>query len=550
MRILATLLSMLLNATIVAFAGLMLFLATEDPGLDDAAPDLSAADAPNRVVAAGNPRGDVAVHLFEWRWDDVAVECETFLGPRGFAAVQVSPPNEHRLVAGYPWWQRYQPVSYILGSRSGDAEAFADMVRRCARAGVKVYADAVINHMTGSRFADDPRWGTGSAGSSYEYQRYPGYGPADFHQPYCEVGDNYQDRALVQRCALSGRADLDTAADRVQDRIGAYLNHLLSLGVSGFRIDAAKHMAAADIAGILSRVRGLPFVYQEVIEVPGEAVQASEYFGNGAVTEFDFGRRLGAAFRDGDIAVLRTLRPGLGADDLVAGDRALVFVDNHESQRGLGAGGGGEVLTQGDGARYDLANVFMLAWPYGLARVMSSYRFADASAGPPSAEDGTTLRVHGPDGLGCGSGWLCEHRRPAIAGMVGFRNAAAGAEVANWWSDDDGGRIAFGRGELGFVVINATDEPMQQRLRTGLPAGRYCNAVAARLVHGLCHSVGTEAGSDAVPGGASAAAPAAASAASVEIVVSEDTSASFDLPPRSAAAIHRDLQPTSGLSHQ
>nr|CAH7746109.1 unnamed protein product [Callosobruchus chinensis] len=28
--------------------------------------------------------------MFEWRWDDIANECETFLGPKGFAGVQVS----------------------------------------------------------------------------------------------------------------------------------------------------------------------------------------------------------------------------------------------------------------------------------------------------------------------------------------------------------------------------------------------------------------------------------------------------------------------------
>ena len=29
------------------------------------------------------------VHLFEWSWADVATECETFLGPKGYDAVQV-----------------------------------------------------------------------------------------------------------------------------------------------------------------------------------------------------------------------------------------------------------------------------------------------------------------------------------------------------------------------------------------------------------------------------------------------------------------------------
>ena len=30
------------------------------------------------------------VHLFEWKFDDIANECERFLAPKGFAGVQVS----------------------------------------------------------------------------------------------------------------------------------------------------------------------------------------------------------------------------------------------------------------------------------------------------------------------------------------------------------------------------------------------------------------------------------------------------------------------------
>jgi len=40
----------------------------------------------------------VMVNLFEWKWSDIAKECEIFLGPKGYAGVQVSPPNEHALV--------------------------------------------------------------------------------------------------------------------------------------------------------------------------------------------------------------------------------------------------------------------------------------------------------------------------------------------------------------------------------------------------------------------------------------------------------------------
>ncbi len=53
--------------------------------------------------------------------------------------LQVSPPNEHIIYTDprRPWWERYQPVSYILTSRSGNEEQFIDMVTRCKAVGVK-----------------------------------------------------------------------------------------------------------------------------------------------------------------------------------------------------------------------------------------------------------------------------------------------------------------------------------------------------------------------------------------------------------------------------
>jgi len=54
---------------------------------------------------------------------------------------QVSPPNEHAGIwAGdhhRPWWERYQPVSYKLQSRSGTEAQFTDMVQRCNAVNVR-----------------------------------------------------------------------------------------------------------------------------------------------------------------------------------------------------------------------------------------------------------------------------------------------------------------------------------------------------------------------------------------------------------------------------
>lgn len=55
------------------------------------------------------------VHLMDWRWHDIANECETFLAPNGFGGVQVSPANEHNVFDDdRSWMERYGPMSYLL----------------------------------------------------------------------------------------------------------------------------------------------------------------------------------------------------------------------------------------------------------------------------------------------------------------------------------------------------------------------------------------------------------------------------------------------------
>jgi alpha-amylase len=82
----------------------------------------------------------VIVHLFEWKWSDIAAECERFLGPKGFGGVQVSPVQENLKITSKnrPWWERYQPISYKLDTRSGNEAAFTSMVKRCNDAGVRL----------------------------------------------------------------------------------------------------------------------------------------------------------------------------------------------------------------------------------------------------------------------------------------------------------------------------------------------------------------------------------------------------------------------------
>lgn len=348
------------------------------------------------------------VHLFEWSWSDVAKECEDFLGPKGFDAVQVSPAMEH--ISGSQWWTRYQPVSYQIVSRSGSREEFASMVSRCKAVGVSIYADAVINHMAAGS-------GAGINGSTFGNRAFTGlYSSNDFHHDpnddshNCAVSD-YTSQYNVQHCDLVGLPDLCTGCSYVQSTVGTYLRDLASLGVAGLRIDAAKHQEAGELGKVLANGPTGVYTFHEVISGANEAVKPEMYFSIGQVTEFNYARQLAPNIKeDGKMKYLDTFGESWG---FMPSEHAVVFMDNHDTQRGEAQ------LTYKDGALYTLANVFMLAHPYGHPKVMSSYAFSDHDAGPPSQP------VHSGGSVNCNQGqWVCEHRFPEIAGMVGFRNVA------------------------------------------------------------------------------------------------------------------------------
>jgi len=446
--------------------------------------------------------GDVLVQLFEWKWTDIAAECEAVLGPAGFTAVQVSPPQEHSLEPpNYPWSERYQPVSYsVARSRSGTGAEFADMVARCRAAGVGIIVDAVINHMT-----NYPSPGVGSNGTAYTKYEYPGlYTPDDFHTP-CAL-NNYQSAANVQDCELFSLPDLHTGLPSVRQKIADYLLMLARLGVAGFRIDAAKHIQQVELDSILGRVnltlsgegRPLPYVFLEVVgNGQGEALGPRDYFGEGYasggaadITEFTF-VGVGDKFRRVGGQYIAQLNPNgtpgnrfsETAWGLMPSDKAVVFLQNHDTQHQCGLG-------YRDGSVFRLANVWMLAQPYGYPSILSSFAFdcpLGNAMGPPSDAAGNTEDVACAASLETATvgQWVCEHRDPYVRAMVGFRRVVAGAAITHWW-DNGANAIAFSRGDRGFVALNREATVVAATIATGLAPGTYCDRLTGGVVGAAC----------------------------------------------------------------
>jgi len=241
-----------------------------------------------------NGQKGAIVEFFGWTHKDVEKEC-AFLADNGYLGAKLFPVME-QVMSGQPdnglfnpWYFMYQPVSYRLEGRMGTREELKQTIHTCRSLGVRVYADAVVNHMVGGGNDANPNhridvgacntWGNKSSSAasqgkgkspfytqnfaytlgkqtnkppSQEFPAVP-YGPTDFH---CESALNsWTDPVNLNAGWLSGLTDLNTEKENVQERIADYLTDLLGIGFSGVRLDAAKHIKPDDIVGILSKLR-------------------------------------------------------------------------------------------------------------------------------------------------------------------------------------------------------------------------------------------------------------------------------------------------------
>ena len=446
-----------LSRTLSAAAGILLSAAL-------LVPLLSGQEKAEAAVGSN----DVIANLWLWPWNSIATECTNVLGPAGYGAVQVAPPEDSVSVAGHPWWDIYQPAAYDLNGRMGTRAQFISMVSACHAAGVKVYADAVINHMTGANQSSTTAYGGASFTNNYSYPS-AGYSSSDFHfyPGNCPQSDNqihdWNNQTEVWNCQLVGLSDLKTESDYVRTKIAGYLNDLIGVGVDGFRVDAAKHMSQADLSAIKGKLSNQSVYFtQEVIPgSPGNLTPAA-YEGIGGVLEFTYATSLKSQFT-GSISNLQTFGPSWGLEPSA---KSTVFVSNHDTERN------GSTLNYKSGSTDTLANVFMLAWNFGTPNVMSSFTFSNNDASPPADANGYVTPA------ACGSGWECQHRQRSIRNMVGFHNATRDSTtVGNWWSDG-ANAIAFSRGTGGWVSINNGSSAVAARtFATGLPAGVYCDVI-------------------------------------------------------------------------
>ena len=480
----------------------------------------------NAAVALND--SDVTANLWEWNWNSIAQACTDELGPAGYGAVQVAPPAESVSLATsdsgvHPWWEVYQPVSYNLTSRLGTRSQFSAMVTACHTAGVRVYVDAVINHTAGTGNTLTTTYGGSTfSPTGYTYPSVP-YTYDDFHHSndgYCSdadgVIDDWNNASEVQNCMLLSLSDLKTQSSTVQAKIAAYLNDLIGLGVDGFRVDAAKHIAQSDFASILSMLDTTtaegkaPYIAQEVY--PGSTnttLLPSAFTSSGDVLGFSYATGLKTQFNNGTLSNLSSIS-SWSLDATSAQTAAMIT--NHDLERE------GTTLRYQDGSLYTLANYFLLAYPYGQPFIYDGFTFSTSNTGqsPPSDSSGFVTDTD------CSAGtWQCITQSTGVKGMVGWHNATASVTTVSDFTTTASNIIGFHRGSLGWIGLNASSSASTATYTTGLADGTYCDVITGGATNTGCQGT--------------------------TITVSGGT-ASVTIPANSAVAIHVKATSGSGSS--
>lgn len=403
------------------------------------------------IVAAGVAFSSVAnaeaiLHAFNWEYDDVAVKAQE-IANLGYKKVLVSPAYKS---SGGQWWARYQPQDYrVIDNPLGNTTDFKEMISALKVHGVEVYADIVFNHMANESSQRSDLNYPGSAVLAQYANNNDSASQAlfgdisenlfsgnDFHPAGCIT--DWGNAGHVQYWRLcggngdTGLPDLDPN-NWVVSQQKKYLQKLKEFGVTGFRVDAAKHMSNYHINAVFDAdIKSGVNVFGEVITSGGAGTTEYDnflapYLNDTGHNAYDF--PLFSSMRNafgfgGSMNVL--VNPGAYGQAL-PGNKAITFSVTHD-------------IPLNDGFRYQI----MDATDEFLA---NSYIFG---------RDGGTPMIYSDHNESGDGRWQDMYKRSDVAAQLKFHNGAHGKGMQVISFSDC--HILFKRDHVGIVGINKCGE--------------------------------------------------------------------------------------------
>lgn len=395
------------------------------------------------LLAAGAARADVILHAFNWRYADVAAQAAQ-IQQAGYRIVLVAPAYRSQ---GSQWWARYQPQDYrVIDSPLGNTSDFRAMVQALNARGIRTYADVLLNHMA-NETAQRPGLDYPGPAVLGNYAGNRGYydgirlfgnlgnnflGAGDFNPASCiRDYNNVYEVQTYRICGGGGDAGLpDLAANAwVIAQQQAYLRALKALGVTGFRIDAAKHMPFSHLNAVLTPdIKNGVHVFGELITSGGAGsgdydTFLGPYLQNTDHSAYDFplfNSIRGALGYGGSMNQL--VDPGAYGQAL-PGSRAVTFAVTHD-------------IPNNDGFRYLILDPTdeTLAYAYLMGR------------------NGGVPMVYSDHNESGDNRWVDAWKRSDIKQIVAFHNAAQGSDMQVLASASC--YLLYRRGDRGIVGIN------------------------------------------------------------------------------------------------
>lgn len=408
---------------------------------------------------SGAANADAILHAFNWTYSDVTTNAQQ-IAEAGYKKVLISPAMKS---SGNEWWARYQPQDLrVIDSPLGNKEDLAAMIAALKAQNVGVYADVVLNHMANESWKRNDLNYPGSevltdyAQNSEYYAKQTLFGDLkynnlsanDFHSEGCI--SNWSDPGNVQYWRLCGGAedkglpDLDPN-NWVVSQQRLYLQSLKDMGISGFRIDAVKHMSQYQIDQIFtSDITSGMHVFGEVITSGGKGESSYEsflapYLNNTNHSAYDF--PLFASIRSAFSmnGGMNQLHDPLAYGQALEDSRSITFTITHD-------------IPTNDGFRYQIMDESDEALAYAYILGKDGGTPLIYSDDLPDAEDQDNGR------------WADVWNKDDMKKMLKFHNAMQGKSMKVLFSDQC--LLVFQRGKEGVVGINKCGEERSYTVNT------------------------------------------------------------------------------------
>ena len=394
------------------------------------------------LVFSTTASADAILHAFNWSYDEVAGKASE-IASLGYKKVLVSPAYKS---SGNEWWARYQPQDYrVIDNPLGDTTDFKEMITTLKSHGLEVYADIVFNHMANETWkrSDLNYPGTEvlaeyAADTDINNKTIFGdvsdnfLGAGDFHPEGCIT--DWNDAGHVQYWRLcggngdKGLPDLDPN-NWVVEQQKLYLQKLKDFGVTGFRIDAAKHMSSYHINAVFDQnIKNGVHLFGEIITSGGAGNSEYDnfltpYLNDTGHSAYDF--PLFASMRGalGFGGSMNQLVDPAAYGQALPGSKAITFSVTHD-------------IPLNDGFRYQILDATdeFLANTYIFGR------------------DGVLPMIYSDHNESGDNRWQDMYKRNDVAAQIKFHNGAQGHGMQVISYSDC--HILFKRDHVGVVGIN------------------------------------------------------------------------------------------------